>query len=71
MHANIGKAVFILARSEGKGEIPPELEWPIQRQQIIQATGWTFDYVDSLDIEQIGEVLGYYDGLEKARTWQK
>lgn len=67
MWKNIGKAVFILAKSEGRGQIPAELEWPIQRQQIIQATGWTFEYVDSLDIEQIAEILGYYDGIDKAR----
>ena len=42
------------------------MDWKILRMQIITATGWTFEYVDQLDHEQVMEWLGFQEGVAEA-----
>jgi len=41
--------------------------WQIQRAQIATETGWTFDYIDELNEEDITTLLATWEGAARAQ----
>lgn len=58
--------VYLAAR-DYRPEVPLDLADDIEKAQLAEAFGFTWEYVDSLSFVQLSVYLGYLEGLGKAR----
>lgn len=51
-----------------KQPIDPEFEWPLIRSKLALDTGWSLEYIDSLGLKDIGDIVGYQTGQNKGEA---
>ena len=44
------------------------MPWEYWRWEIVKTTGWTLEYIDSLDMKDLHEYMQVNDGLGKGKS---
>lgn len=47
-----------------------EYEWRVKRILLAKLTGWTLDYIDTLDFQTVNDVFVVLDEAEKVKAHQ-
>lgn len=55
--------IVIAGRFDAENQLSEDQRMDILQCRVVLATGWSWEYVESLSIEVIGKIISYQDGM--------